>query len=215
MDRLRQKQTEETPELYRRLTEIVDRFWATARSAHAEVLRGDRVYADAVSLRVFDSEIQRSRIRRALEIIFQVEFADGALAWTGRSPSAGTTEFVLTEPFPIVLRMSRRVMTAAEPLDEHGGLGGVNTYSTYEHFYLVSYDKDAWQTYLAEAEDHMGHTSMRDLLARCPDRDSVADMVSAILIAATERPRRTKRDDTPTRQFRGIHLRAKRSKGTN
>ena len=45
--------------------------------------------------------------------------------------------------------------------------------------------------------------------------ESVVDMVSAILIAATERPGMMQRDDTPTRQFRGIHLRAKKRANTD
>lgn len=218
MNELRKKQQDDAPEFYGRLTTIADAYWRTAQSAQAETLRGGRVYANTVSLQVFPNEIQRARMRRALETMFQVQFADQDLEWQGRGREGGGALFVFTAPFDVRLGMTRSTLVTAaqEPNTEEQTFDDMMNYErpvavheTYEHFQLISYSRAGWEAYLEQAEARMLYTSIRDLMARAPDRDAVLDMVSAILISSDDRPRLSVRPGAtkPTRALRGIRIR--------
>jgi hypothetical protein len=218
MNELRKKQQDDAPDFYGRLTEIADDFWRTAQSAQAETLRGGRVYANAVSLQVFPNEIQRARMRRALETMFQVQFADQDLEWQGRGRDGGGALFIFTAPFDVRLGMTRSTLVTAaqEPQTEDMSVNDMLNYErpaviheTYEHFQLVSYSRPGWEAYLERAEGRMLYTSIRDMMARAPDRDAVLDMVSAILISSDDRPRLSVRPGAtkPVRAPRGIRIR--------
>lgn len=218
MNELRKKQQADAPAFYGRLTEIADAYWRVAQSAQAETLRGDRIYANAVSLQVYPNEIQRSRMRRALEIMFQVQFADADLVWTGAGHPGGA-RFTFTAPFQLVMTMTRTTTgpTAREPTDDEVSYEDMlnpeeprRFFETYENFRLLSYSRLGWEAHLELTEQRMLYTSMRDLMARAPDRDAVLDMVSAILIAADQRPRLSRKSPGAARAMRaprGIRIR--------
>lgn len=185
--------------LGQKIVATTKRLWEVARSAHAEVLRGTIIPCYSIGLRVMDGELLRARFRRALEGIFQVQFADDTLMWTIKRGPSGYATITFSSPFWIQLQLTRCVQhTAAGP------------YITVETYCLDGYDEAAWNSYFAEAEGSMAYVTLRDILARCPDEEAVSDMVAAILISADKRPRLSGTiASNDTRRERRIRLKAK------
>jgi len=209
MRALRKKQQDDAPAFYGKLTDIAEAYWRIAQSAQAEVLRGTAVYATAVTLRVFPDETQRARIRRALEMMFQVQFVASELLWTGDRDVSGSIIFNITAPFECRLSMRRTIgTTVVNEVDADGFTFERQARITYEDFHLDTYSELGWEAYLELAEEHMRHINIRDVLVRAPDREAVLDMVCAILISASERPRSVAQFDNRIagRAPRGIRI---------